>query len=450
MTVGPSHSKIQVAASELAAAHYPVTIDPEIGSNDFRLSDMGADGDSLFDALTPAVAYNATQNEYLVVWNGDDDNTGLVDGEYEIYGQRVDAATGAEIGVDIRLSDMGPDGDSSFDASSPAVAFNATQNEYLVVWSGDDDSNTLADNEYEIFGQRVDGTSGAEIGGDIRLSDMGTDGDPSFGAFNPAVAYNFTENEFLVVWTGDDDSDSLVDEEREIFGQRVDGVSGAEIGADIRLSNMGSDGDSSIDAFGPAVAYNAVQEEFLVIWSGDDDGGLLADNEFEIYGRRVDGETGAAFGTDIRLSAVGPDGDRGFGAFMAALAHNATQNEFLIVWTGVDDSSALADNEFEIYGQRVDGVSGAAMGPHIRLSEMGPSQNSEFQVLSRPWCTTLCRANIWFCGGATITVALWSTTSSKSTGSASMGRAARRSAATYVCLTWARMALPFSVLRRRR
>ena len=35
---------------------------------------------------------------------------------------------------------MGPDGSASFNAGEPKAAYNATENEYLVVWHGDDDS----------------------------------------------------------------------------------------------------------------------------------------------------------------------------------------------------------------------------------------------------------------------------------------------------------------------
>jgi len=44
------------------------TAQGEIGANDFRISDMGRDGDVNFDASIPAVAYNPNANEYLVVW----------------------------------------------------------------------------------------------------------------------------------------------------------------------------------------------------------------------------------------------------------------------------------------------------------------------------------------------------------------------------------------------
>ena len=100
------------------------------------------------------MAYNPTQDEYLVVWSGDDNTGSLVDNENEIFGQRVDGATGAVIGGDFRLSDMGPDGDTNYDAGLPTVAYNPTQDDYLVVWEGDDNTGTLAVGETEIFGQR--------------------------------------------------------------------------------------------------------------------------------------------------------------------------------------------------------------------------------------------------------------------------------------------------------
>ncbi len=127
----------------------------EVGTNDFRLSDMGPDGDPGYDTALLAVSYNSTDNEYLVVWQGDDDTLPLLNEEDEIFAQRLDAETGAEVGLnDFCLSDMGPDGDPDYDASSPAVAYDSTAGEYLVVWSGDDDTSGLTDDEFEIFGQR--------------------------------------------------------------------------------------------------------------------------------------------------------------------------------------------------------------------------------------------------------------------------------------------------------
>src|SRR5262249_14586826 len=159
-----------------------------------RLSVMGPEGDPNFGAYYPAVAYNPTNNEYLVVWHGDT----VTDNEYEIFGQRLDAATGALLGGEVRLSDMGPDGDTRYSALGTAVAYNGVNNESLVVWHGDDNSGNLGVGEYEIFGQRLNAATGAAVGvNDFRISDMGPDGDTNFGAFAPAVAYNGAANEYL-------------------------------------------------------------------------------------------------------------------------------------------------------------------------------------------------------------------------------------------------------------
>jgi len=188
LAVSATETRLTVDGPALTRAVYPVTLDPEIGANDFRISDLGPDGDVNFDAFSPAIAYNSANNEYLVAWAGDD----VVDEEFEIFGQRIDAVTGAEIGAnDFRISDMGPDGDVNFGASDSAIAYNSLDNEYLVVWEGGDDTAPLVDNEVEIFGQRIDAATGAEIGAnDFRISDMGPDGDVNFRAVDPDIGYN--------------------------------------------------------------------------------------------------------------------------------------------------------------------------------------------------------------------------------------------------------------------
>jgi hypothetical protein len=59
-----------------------------------------------------------------VGWRGDDDTAPLVDDEFEIFGRCLDGATGAAIGADFRISDMGPDGNTLYVALSTAVVYN--------------------------------------------------------------------------------------------------------------------------------------------------------------------------------------------------------------------------------------------------------------------------------------------------------------------------------------
>jgi uncharacterized repeat protein (TIGR01451 family) len=265
------------------------------GPDDFRISDMGtSDTNGLFDAVAPAVAYNASANQYLVVWSGDDDSGTLVEDEFEIYGQRISAA-GAETGAnDFRISDMGSVGSPGYDANDPAVAYNSLTHEYLVTWSGDD--TTPGAGEDEIFGQRLS-SAGAEVGtNDFRISDMGTDGNNVLNAIQPDVTYNSSFNEYLAVWQGDD----TTNDEFEIYGQRIS-AAGAETGDnDFRISDVGTDGDANFDANLPALAYSPASQEYLAVWTGDDNAGGLVNDQYEVFGQRL--EFNASASADLALS----------------------------------------------------------------------------------------------------------------------------------------------------
>ncbi len=267
----------------------------ERGVNDLRISDAGGTGDAGFIGPgRPAVAYNPTNNGYLVVWLANDpDTAGIVAGELEIFGQCLDAATGAEVGVnDFRISDVGGTGNVSTRVGFPIVAYNTTSNEYLVVWQADDtDTPGIVDGELEVFGQCLAAATGAEIGAnDFRISDAGETGNPAFTATRPAVAYNPTNDEYLVVWQAEDtDTTGIVDGELEVFGQRLAAATGAEIGVnDFRISDVGGTGFPDFDAFFPDVAYNRTNNEYLVVWQADDtDTSGIVDDEFEIFGQRL-------------------------------------------------------------------------------------------------------------------------------------------------------------------
>ena len=245
---------IVVVAISAPAATSPG--DPEIGANDYRISDIGGIGNPNFDAKNADVTWNSTHNHYLVVWSADDPKDGAVDNEYEIWGQILDANLGGMYTNDFRISRMGPDGDPTYDARTPAVTYNSTENEYLVVWSGDTNTGGLIEGENEIWAQRVDWSS-MLLGASLRMSDMGGTGDLTFNAYRPDVAYNSQDNEYLIVWQGDDNTGGLVDGEVEIYGQLINAIGGGLGPNDYRLSDVGGIGDSSFDAYEPAVAYNS-------------------------------------------------------------------------------------------------------------------------------------------------------------------------------------------------
>ncbi|MEM8533430.1 MAG: hypothetical protein AAGF95_21500 [Chloroflexota bacterium] len=434
----------------------------EVGANDFRISDMGPDGDTEFGAGSPFVAHNSTDNEYLVVWPGFDEGRSGV----EIYGQRIDATTGEEVGTnDFQISQISsgdnPDirvfgvdvvynhssdeflviwtgttiirdseptvvprlygqridaatgaevGENDFligEASDvtgrwPVVTYNSVANEYLVAWEGNiatgpeaeligqrlsaqgtpvtgdiftistmipggiDIAFNSADQEYivvwdgfdpdtgkEIYGQLLD-SSGTEIGADdFRISNFQVFPDLSFSVNNPAVVYNNTAQEYMVVWSGG--LDDIIGINIEIYGQRLS-PDGMELGEDdLLISTTGSvDPESAYVASLPALSYNSRNNEYLVTWEVDNFSIVMEDEEYEIFGQRLDGTTAAEIGIDdFRISDTGPEGDEAYNAFSPSIAHNGLNDEYLVVWSGDDNTGDLVDGEFEIYGQRL-------------------------------------------------------------------------------------------------
>ncbi len=345
----------------------------ETGTNDFRISDMGIDGDNDYDANTPAIAFNATDNQYLVVWQGEDNP----ENEFEIWGQLINAATGAEIGSEFRISDMGPDGSTLYKPENPHVVWNSTDNEYLVVWSSDDNSSTIINDDNEIFVQRISNT-GAEIGdNDIRISDVGyVNDDQYYDASYPKAAYNSTDNEYLVVWSADDNQGGGAQHEEEIWGQRLSNIA-AEIGTnDFRISDAGDIGDNTYIAFHPSVAYNSTNNEYLVVWYADDIDGGVVDDEYEIWGQRLSNICDELGNNDFRISDMGETNNAAYKAYNPDVVYNYTDNEYMVVWKSDDNTSPLVDEEYEVFGQRLTNLCAEIGSNDFRISDMGDDSES--------------------------------------------------------------------------
>lgn len=421
----------------------PATSNSEVQSNDLRISSMGPDSDAAFSGTDPVVA-PAENGEFIIVWRGDDNTDSVVDGEFEIYAQRVSGLTGKLVGERKRISDMGADGDTTAGASSPAIVKRGNTDEYLIVWRGDDPPNT-ANNEDEIFGQFIDGNLNRIKSGNIRISRMGPNSDTSYFGRDPDLSYNSTNDEYFVVWQGRETGSPSGD--NEIYGQRINADSGTLLGGSdaIRISSMGPEFDPNFSAATPAITYVPSSNSYLVVWRGDDQSGLLGDNEFGIFCARLSGDSGSvintnrimtfgglagdtkygAYSPDIayspdagsavviataddnkgdlvdgelevyaktvsvacvasgdnrRISDMGTDGDTSRNAYQASIAYDMTSKEYLVVWEGTDDG--LAAGEFEIFGQQLD-QNGAEFGENdFRLSDMGPEGSASYDASS--------------------------------------------------------------------
>ena len=127
----------------------------EVGTDDFRVSTSGPDGDANYDALDPMVVANTRASEFMVVYRGDDDQTGLILNADEIFAQRYTGG-GVPVGTpEVRVSTMGPDNDTAYVAAGPtAAAYNGSTGEYLIGWEGEDNTGGLVANEYEVYVRR--------------------------------------------------------------------------------------------------------------------------------------------------------------------------------------------------------------------------------------------------------------------------------------------------------
>ncbi|NJL74307.1 MAG: T9SS type A sorting domain-containing protein [Saprospiraceae bacterium] len=414
--VNANTTAISIAASDLAQADFPVTLDPEIG-NDFAISNVSASNQVQY----ASVAYNSQKQEYLAVWAGTYNASGVNPAEPEIWGQRINAVNGSLIGNNFRISDMGPDNQTSYGASAPEVAYNRVNNTYLVVWYGDDNTAPLVVNEAEIFGQLLDADGNAIGTNDFRISSMGDDSESNpllrreYDAKFPALTYNATNNEFLVVWYGDD----VVNEDIEIWGQRINANTGAEIGNDFQISMIdlnnathvnddpsviwNSDNNEylvtwhagnfdtkvyeiigqRVSATGTltgsnfmisnsdgkareaAAAYNPNDNEYLVIWASNE-----GSSEYRINGQRINA-TGTAIDSDFLISTNGEDVIRYLDTHVAAIAYDAMKNEFSIVWSGEASS-----NDYQVYNNFVAGGTSTVIGSELKISSVGGNADS--------------------------------------------------------------------------
>ena len=165
----------------------------ELGADDFRLSSMGPDGNAFAGVHENGVAYSVAGDEYLVVWEGDDDTLQAPQSEFETFGQQISSA-GLEIGADdYRISDMGNVGDTSGGAFNPAIAYGEMPNEFLVAWQGFEPGVA----KFEVFVRRVRGGAGCTIKGTPGKDFLpGTDG--------PDTICGFGGGDVLVGGAGDD------------------------------------------------------------------------------------------------------------------------------------------------------------------------------------------------------------------------------------------------------
>lgn len=331
------------------------SVSQEVGFDDFRISTTGVDGDVLLNANESGIAYNSIENEYFVVWQAD-----TIPGELEIYGARLDE-NGNLIGNAVMYSDMGVPGDTGYDAVRPSVTWNATNNEYLIVWSADDDIAT-AYGKSEIFGQLVNNL-GVEIGtNDFIISYTGPVLMPIQGAFDAELAWNSTDNNYLVVW----ESDSLQSSKEVIHGQLID-ESGNLIGTNKTLITIGLNTDVFFDCINPSVAYNANNNEFMIVFEGDH----IVPGDEEAFMARFSGNNLTPLNTPVSISNMSTPGSTSTNLTYCEIAWNSISNEYLVVWRADSDILPYVVSDHAVWGQLLDSTGLEIGTDDFPISNMG-------------------------------------------------------------------------------
>lgn len=195
---------------------------------------------------------------------------------------------------------------------SPAVAYNTLHDEYLVVWHNYRPITT------DIYARRV-GSDGTLRSSFTVVSDNGET------YRYPAVAYSPVQDEYLIVYVHEASSTDF-----DIKAKRVR-WDGGLIGEEFVIR------DDVDKQWLTAVAYNSVDDEYLVVYNNWWVGGLC-----DIAAQRVRASDEALL--SWRNIATGAGGD-GNSRFFPDVAYNESRNEYLIAYSyeyGVTDCDIYA------------------------------------------------------------------------------------------------------------
>jgi hypothetical protein len=252
----------------------------EVGVDDLRLTDPDVDDFDTNDAM--GIAFDPQHQRYLVVVRGI--TASLPSPFYEVYGHMMGARGGRLGPPQFRISHVADTNPTTGQVRPPMVGYDPTRSRFLVVWTGNPELGAMAPNEVEISGRLVRPDRSLVGANDRRLSFVGTDGDDTLMPVRPDIGFNPFLEQFLLAWSGDDDDAGGVDEESEVWGQRV-GVGGSLIGTrGFRVSHSGPDADPDFAANRPALAFDAGKCRYLAVWASGDVGNWGgATQEWDIY-----------------------------------------------------------------------------------------------------------------------------------------------------------------------
>lgn len=164
--------ELSLPSAFVDAASYPLTLDPLLGT-EFQVG-TGDNSD-------PDVAYDASNNVYLVVWQ-----TRYSTFDIDVYGQRLNGNTGANLGAAFTLDF------TTLTCTAPRVASVNSTDQFLCVWQ----QGTGAFGPWDIAGRGVDAATGTRSGTVLVASTTDNETAPCISG----EASSSVDNEALVGW----------------------------------------------------------------------------------------------------------------------------------------------------------------------------------------------------------------------------------------------------------
>jgi len=253
--------------------------------NEFRISEPT---DPEAERHLPAIAYNSVHDEYLVVWHNE-----WPSGHRDIYARRVSSSG--------KLLSWFAVSAGTNDHLQPDVVYNATNDEYLVVWMYDVNGDGSV---YDIWG-RIVAWNGAYQKPEFQIITW-----PNRSFWTPKAAWNKFYNEYMVVWNAVDATTTVpTDIAHAIFNSNGIKQHGAVIAT--------ADLPHQVD-----ITYNHATTEYLVVWRR-----MQAPADGDILAARLGGFSGEKINPPgvITVSNTAQDQLR------PAVATNQ-HNRYIVVW----------------------------------------------------------------------------------------------------------------------
>jgi hypothetical protein len=236
----------------------------------------------------PTVAYDAMNDQYLVVWS----QYNATAAQWEIYG-RIIPWNAPGTNIPFRIAWW-----SNMNLELPVVTWNSYRNEYMVVWQ----TSLVSTGQLLGIGRRRLSSTGSSLSNADYITGLG-----SINQGSPDIVYNVAADGYLVVWV--EPGASAIN----VYGGRLS-REGTLQGSKFAVH------PSSNEQQKPAVTTNE-QDRYMVVWEEKVSG------DWDIHGQEVNSATGAPLPTLYLIAIL-------FGVDERApdVACNGRTREYLAVW----------------------------------------------------------------------------------------------------------------------